>query len=420
MNVQDLKGKRIAFAASGGLDSCTITHWLSRQGVEVVCMTADLGQPDEASVEEIEARMRASGAADFVGVPLQETLAEIGLEVVQAQACYEGRYWNTTGAGRQAIVQGLVAEMQKRDLTVMSHGATGRGNDQVRFQIAAAMLDPAIEVYAPWRDPAFLQRFRGRQQMIDYCEQHGIPIKATRGKPYSTDANLLGLTHEGGLLETLTTPADLVSPAMGQWPEAARDTAATVTLRFEKGRPVALDGETLALAPLFQRLNLLAGRHAVGIGLHMVENRFVGVKSRGIYEAPGMEVLATAYALLMQIVLDRRATELFEGLSAYLARQLYQGYWQDLGSRMARTAVAESAALMTGTITVSLYRGTVRFVSATDIPHSLFNADGSMEAEGSFDHDDAEGFLRILTLQARTLARAGQSKGVKSSAVARN
>jgi argininosuccinate synthase len=410
MNVQDLKGKRIAFAASGGLDSCTITHWLSRQGVEVVCMTADLGQPDEASVADIEARMRASGAADFVGVPLQETLAEIGLEVVQAQACYEGRYWNTTGAGRQAIVQGLVAEMHKRRLTLMSHGATGRGNDQVRFQIAAAMLDPAIEVYAPWRDPAFLQRFRGRQQMIDYCEQHGIPIKATRGKPYSTDANLLGLTHEGGLLETLATPADLVTPAMGQWPEAARDKAAPVTLRFEKGRPVALDGETLALAPLFQRLNLLAGRHAVGIGLHMVENRFVGVKSRGIYEAPGMELLATTYALLMQIVLDRRATELFEGLSAYLARQLYQGYWQDLGSRMARTAVAESAVLMTGTITVSLYRGTVRFVSATDIAHSLFNADGSMEAEGSFDHDDAEGLLRILTLQARTLARAGQTQ----------
>ncbi len=418
MNVQDLKGKKIAFAASGGLDSCTITHWLARQGVDIVCMTADLGQPDEASFEEIETRMRASGAADFVGLPLQETLAEIGLDVVQAQACYEGRYWNTTGAGRQAIVQGVVAEMQKRGLTIMSHGATGRGNDQVRFQIAAAMLDPAIEVYAPWRDPAFLQRFRGRQQMIDYCEQHGIPIKATRGKPYSTDANLLGLTHEGGLLEVLTTPADLVVPAMGRWPEAARDTAAAVTLRFEKGRPVALDGEALPLAEIFRRLNLLAGRHAVGIGLHMVENRFVGVKSRGVYEAPGMELLATAYALLTQIVLDRRATELFATLSGYLARQLYQGYWHDLGSRMARTAVAESAALMTGTITMSLYRGTVRFVSASDVVHSLFNADGSMEAEGSFDHDDAEGLLRILTLNARTLARAGQTKGAKSSAIA--
>lgn len=418
MNVQDLKGKKIAFAASGGLDSCTITHWLSRQGVDVVCMTADLGQPDEASFEEIETRMRASGAADFVGLPLQETLAEIGLEVVQAQACYEGRYWNTTGAGRQAIVQGVVAAMQKRGLAIMSHGATGRGNDQVRFQIAAAMLDPAIDVYAPWRDPAFLQRFRGRQQMIDYCEQHGLPIKATRGKPYSTDANLLGLTHEGGLLEALTTPADLVVPAMGQWPEAARDKAAAVTLRFEKGRPVALDGEALPLAELFRRLNLLAGRHAVGIGLHMVENRFVGVKSRGVYEAPGMELLATAYALLTQIVLDRRATEIFADLSGYLARQLYQGYWQDLGSRMARTAIAESAALMTGTITMSLYRGTIRFVSASDIVHSLFNSDGSMEAEGSFDHDDAEGLLRILTLNARTLARAGQTKGAKSSAVA--
>lgn len=412
MNVHDLKGKRIAFAASGGLDSCTITHWLTTQGVKVVCMTADLGQPDEASFDEIKSRMLASGAEDFVSLPLQETIAELGLKVVQAQACYEGRYWNTTGAGRQAIVQGVVAEMQKRSLSIMSHGATGRGNDQVRFQIIATMLNPDIQVYAPWRDPAFLQRFGGRQQMIDYCEQHGIPVKATRGKPYSTDANLLGLTHEGGLLETLQSPADLVTPLMGQWPENAPERATIIELNFKKGRPVSIDGEALPLPLLIQRLNRLAGRHAVGIGLHMVENRFVGVKSRGIYEAPGMELLATTYALLSQIVLDRRATELFAGLSGYLSRQLYQGYWQDLGSRMARAAVAEAATLMTGTIKVSLYRGTIRFVSASDVVHSLFNADGSMEAEGAFDHSDAEGLLRILTLSARTLARAGQTRGV--------
>ncbi len=408
MNVHDLKGERMAFAASGGLDSCTIVHWLSANGVKVICMTADLGQPDETSFDEIGKRMLASGADAFVGMPLQETLSEIGLAVVQAQACYEGRYWNTTGAGRQAIVQGLVRQMRKHGLSIMSHGSTGRGNDQVRFQIGANLLDPDLKVYAPWRDPAFLERFGGRQQMIDYCEQHGIPIKATRDKPYSTDANLLGLTHEGGALERLETPADFVAPAMGVWPEQAPERAEIVELRFENGRPIAVNGERLSLPLLFHRLNIMAGRHGVGIGHHLVENRFVGVKSRGVYEAPGMELLGTAYALLSQTILDRRASELLATLSDTLARQLYQGYWADLASQMARAAIARTAALMSGTLRVSLYRGTIRFVSAADIPHSLFTTDGSMEAEGSFDHADSEGLLRILSLNARTLARAGQ------------
>jgi argininosuccinate synthase len=408
MNVHDLKGERMAFAASGGLDSCTIVHWLSANGVKVVCMTADLGQPDETSFDEIGKRMLASGADEFIGMPLQETLSEIGLAIVQAQACYEGRYWNTTGAGRQAIVRGLVLQMRKHGLSIMSHGSTGRGNDQVRFQIGINLLAPELKVYAPWRDPAFLERFRGRQQMLDYCEQHALPIKTTRDKPYSTDANLLGLTHEGGALESLATPADFVTPAMGVWPEQALEQAEIVELCFEKGRPTVVNGERLSLPLLFHRLNVLAGRHGVGIGYHLIENRFVGVKSRGVYEAPGMELLGTAYALLSQIVLDRRAAEVLATLSGTLARQLYQGYWADLASRMARAAIAQTAALMTGTLRVSLYRGTIRFVSAADIPHSLFTADGSMEAEGAFDHADSEGLLRILSLNARTLARAGQ------------
>ncbi|KAF0100853.1 MAG: argininosuccinate synthase [Rhodospirillaceae bacterium] len=408
MNVDDLKGERIAFAASGGLDSCTIVHWLSARGVKVVCMTADLGQPDETSFDDIRRRMRASGADEFVAMPLQETLSEIGLAVIQAQACYEGRYWNTTGAGRQAIVQGLVQQMRKLDLSIMSHGATGRGNDQVRFQIGANLLNPDLKVYAPWRDPAFLDSFSGRQQMIEYCEQHAIPIRATRDKPYSTDANLLGLTHEGGALERLGTPAEFVTPAMGVWPEQAPEYAEIIELRFEHGRPIAVNGGRLSLPLVFHHLNAVAGRHGVGIGHHLVENRFVGVKSRGVYEAPGMELLGTAYALLAQTVLDRRATELLTTLSGVVARQLYQGYWADLASEMARAAIARTAALMSGTLRVSLYRGTIRFVSAADTPHSLFTADGSMEAEGSFNHADSEGLLRILSLNARTLARAGQ------------
>ncbi|MDR3423742.1 MAG: argininosuccinate synthase [Alphaproteobacteria bacterium] len=410
MNVNDLKGKTIAFAASGGLDSCTITHWLTQQGVKVICFTADLGQPDETDFGSIEKRMRACGAVDFFAMPLQKEMAEAGIAGIQAQTCYEGRYWCTTPLGRQVTTKGMVEAVAKKGLKIISHGATGRGNDQLRFQLIANMLDPSLSVYAPWRDDAFLTRFGGRQQMIAYCEQHGLPIRATREKPYSTDANMLGLTHESGKLEELSTPAHFVAPEMGVWPEDAPDKPQEVAFRFEKGWPVAIDGKPVDVVQAMKTANELGAKHGIGIGLHLVENRFVGVKSRGVYEAPGMELLGTAYTFLLQLVLDRRTRELFDTLSAYLTKQLYQGYWNDVGSRMAKKAVKETADLVTGDITVSLYKGVVSYVSASNVPHSLFSADSSMESDGDFDHRDSEGFLGVLGVHARTLAKAGQIK----------
>ena len=408
MNAADLKGQIIAFCASGGLDSCTITHWLTGCGVNVVCVTADLGQPDETDFESIGTRMRACGAVDFVGVPLQQQIAEAGLQGIQAQSCYEGRYWNTTGIGRQVTTSGLLPAVKKLGIPVISHGATGRGNDQVRFQLITNMLEPGMQVYAPWRDEAFLQRFGGRLQMIEYCEQHNLPIRATRDKPYSTDANLLGLTHEGGRLESLDTPARFVTPEMGVWPEQAPDKAEMVTVRFEQGRPFSLNGNAVDALSAMQQANAIAGRHGVGIGEHLVENRFVGVKSRGVYEAPGMELLGTAYGLVLQLVLDRRARELLDSLSGTISRQIYQGYGNDVATRMARQGIAETARLVTGTVTMQLYKGIISYVSSSDVPHSLYTNDGSMEMEGSFDHSDSEGFLRVLAVHARALARAGQ------------
>ena len=289
MNVNDLKGQTIGFLASGGLDSCTITHWLTENGVKVVSFTADLAQPDETDFAAIEKRMRACGAVDFVALPLQKEIAALGLQGIQAQACYESRYWNVTGLGRQAITTGALPELMKRKIPVLAHGATGRGNDQVRFQLIANMREPSVKVYAPWRDEAFLSRFGGRGPMIDYCEQHGLPVRATREKPYSTDANLLGLTHEGGQLESLQTPASLVTPEMGVWAWDAPDQPETFTVRFEKGAPVQINGKPVDTLGAFLTANAIGGKHGVGIGVHMVENRFVGVKSRGIYEQPGME-----------------------------------------------------------------------------------------------------------------------------------
>jgi argininosuccinate synthase len=410
MNVTDLKGKTVAFAASGGLDSCTITRWLTEQGVTVVCMTADMAQPDETDFDSIRRRMLACGAADFVAIPLHDAIAEGGLQIIQAQAFYEGRYWNTTGIGRHVIVSGMVGEMKKRGVSILSHGATGRGNDQVRFQLVTNMLAPDFQVYAPWRDPNFLNRFRGRTEMIDYCTERKLPIKVTKDAPYSTDANLLGLTHEAGKLESLHTSPMFVTPGMGVKPHDAPNAPETVTVRFEKGRPTAINGKKVSAYEAIVTANALGGKHGVGICYHLVENRFVGIKSRGVYEAPGMELLGTCYSFLLQLVLDRRARELFDQMSLLIAKQIYQGYGYDQASHMARAAVGTAADLMTGTIGVTLYKGQVIFTSAEDVPHQLYSeANASMEAIGEFDHADSEGFLRVLSVSARAAAVAGQT-----------
>ncbi len=204
-------------ATSGGLDSCTVTHWLRSKGFEVHSYTADLGQPDEENLDAITDRMLGCGAVEATIVPCQTTLAEAGLKVIQAQARYEGGYWNTTSIARPVTVSRILSHLQAEGIDVLFHGATGRGNDQVRFQLSTNMLAPDIDVYAPWRDPDFVAQFPGRQQMIEYCEANGLPIKPARESRYSTDANFLGLTHEAGDLEDVTISPTFVEPGMGVW-----------------------------------------------------------------------------------------------------------------------------------------------------------------------------------------------------------
>ena len=286
-------------------------------------------------------------------------------------------------------------------------GLTGRGNDQVRFQLASNMLDPSIEVYAPWRDPEFVTQFPGRKQMIEYCEANNLPIRPARESRYSTDANFLGLTHEAGDLEDVNIAPWFVEPGMGVWPWDAPETFETVSVRWEEGNPVALNGKGCDLIGLFNETNRIAGKHGVGIGTHVVENRFVGTKSRGIYEAPGMELLGRSYEYLLQFVLDRRARELFDSISRVISRQIYEGYWLDLATTSALAALEPVKRLATGTITVRLYKGQIYFETAEDtsdaMPHSLFTEDASMEAGGSYDHVDAEGFLKVLGVSAKNV-----------------
>lgn len=303
----------------------------------------------------------------------------------------------------------------------MLHGATGRGNDQVRFQLVANMLNPNIDVYAPWRDPVLWEMFPnpketdfpGRTEMIDYCNLHGVPITATHDKPYSTDANLLGLTHEAGKLESLNVPAQFISPGMGVHPKDAPDQAELFTVRFEEGCPVAINGESVSPLDAILKANLIGGRNGIGIGLHTVENRFVGIKSRGVYEAPGMEVLGRCYEYMLQLVLDRRARRVYNEISNTIAEQIYQGYWFDPATRSLRSAVDEFTKMMTSTITVSLYKGNVSFHAVEDesTPHSLYSEEtASMEAIGDFNHADSEGFLAVLGVSARALNVNKQTK----------
>ena len=410
MNWRELRDrgvKVVGGAVSGGLDSCTATHWLSSKGFEVHCFTVDLGQPDEESLDAVSDRMLACGATGAYIVPGQEPLAEAGLKVIQAQARYEGGYWNTTGIARPVTVRAVLPELRSRDIDVLFHGCTGRGNDQVRFQLASNMLDPSLLIYAPWRDPDFVSEFPGRQQMLDYCQKHELPIKPARESRYSTDANFLGLTHEAGDLEDVGIAPSFVEPGMGVWPWDAQEQPEVVSVRWEQGVPVALNGSSLDLVSVFAEANRLGGRNGVGIGTHVVENRFVGVKSRGIYEAPGMELLGRSYEYLLQFILDRRAREFFDHISSVVSVQIYQGYWLDLATTSALAALEPMRRLATGTIAVKLYKGDVYFEGADDtpeaMPHSLYTDDSSMEAMGSYDHVDAEGFLRVLGISAKNV-----------------
>lgn len=408
MNWRELKEKNVDVvggAASGGLDSCTVTHWLTTKGFAVHCYTVDLGQPDEESLDAVADRMLGCGADEARIVPGQTALADAGLKVLQAQARYEGGYWNTTGIARPVTISAILPEFQDKDIPVLFHGATGRGNDQVRFQLAANTLAPSLDVYAPWRDPEFVAEFPGRQQMIEYCQANDLPIKPPNVARYSTDANFLGLTHEAGDLENVEIPPFFVEPGMGVWPWDAPDQHEVVSVRWEEGVPVALNDAKLDLVNVFHEANKIAGAHGVGVGTHVVENRFVGVKSRGIYEAPGMELLGGAYEYLLQLVLDRRARELFDHLSSVIGVQIYQGYWLDLATTSALAALEPISRLATGTIAVRLHKGNVFFEGAENtpeaIPNSLYTDDSSMEATGSYDHADAEGFLKVLGVSAK-------------------
>lgn len=407
MKLHDLKGKKVGVCVSGGLDSRTVTMRLLEAGVDVVCFTADLAQPDESDINDVVVKMDPCGAPTHI-VDLKDEMAEACIQVLQAQAMYDGGYWNSTGIARAVTVKGLVNAMKEHGCTVLAHGATGRGNDQMRFERYTNVLAPEMGVYAPWRDPELLAAFPGRLEMVEYLRKAGIEAFPGGQKRYSTDANLAGLSHEAEDLESLETPSTIVKPTMGVWPMDAPDQEEEVTIRFEKGRPVSIGEEIFSALALIQKANEIGGRNGIGFK-NALENRIIGTKSRGVYEAPGMELISRCLACVYEATMDRRAFALFQSLSKLVADQIYDGRYFDPATRAAMAGIQEFCKSATGSVTVGLYKGNVLFRSLRDCPASLYHEeDSSMEASDGLNPVSSQGFAEIQSVEARALAVANQ------------
>jgi argininosuccinate synthase len=409
MRIEDLKGHKVGICVSGGLDSKTVTTRLKKAGADVLCFTANLAQPDEQDVNDIKLKMAPTGAETVI-VDLRKEMAEAAFMALKSQATYDGGYWNTTGLGRAVTVKGLLGAMRERGCTVLAHGATGRGNDQLRFERYTNVLAPNMKVYAPWRDPALLSEFPGRKEMAAYLKAQGIEAEVGAKKRYSTDANLAGLSHEAEDLESIETPCTIVQPIMGVWPEKAPDRLEVVTLRFERGHAVGINGKTLDPVAAMLEANQIAGRNGIWMR-NALENRVIGTKSRGVYEAPGMELLGAGLRAVYQAVLDRRATKLFNELSRIVADHIYDGRLFDPTVRAALSAIDVLSEPATGTVELGMYKGNLYFHSLKECPGSLYNeADASMEKSEGLNPTSSQGYVEIQSVEAKALARAGQIK----------
>ena len=399
--------KKVVLAYSGGLDTSVIVRWLQETyQCEVVTFTADLGQGEE--VEPARAKAEALGVKEIYIEDLREEfVAEYVFPMFRANTIYEGEYLLGTSIARPLIAKRLVEIAEETGADAISHGATGKGNDQVRFELGAYALNPAVQVIAPWRE----WDLTSRETLLDYCEQPNIPVEQKRGKksPYSMDANLLHISYEGAVLED---PWAVPEEAMWRWsvsPEAAPDQAVEIILGFKNGDPVSIDGQTMSPATLLAELNSIGGRHGIG-RLDIVENRYVGMKSRGCYETPGGTIMLKAHRALESITLDREVAHFKDSLIAKYADLVYNGYWWSPERKMMQAAIDESQAVVNGDVRLKLYKGSVA-VTGRRSDQSLFDeAIATFEDDaGAYNQKDAEGFIKLNALRLRTAAKKGRS-----------
>ncbi|OHV24986.1 argininosuccinate synthase [Rhizobium sp. RMa-01] len=393
---------KIVLAYSGGLDTSIILKWLQETyGCEVVTFTADLGQGEE--LEPARAKAAMLGGKDIRIVDLREEFVrDFVFPMLRANTLYEGQYLLGSSIARPLIAKHLVAIARQVGADAVAHGSTGKGNDQVRFELAVNALDPSIKIIAPWRQ----WDIRSRMQLLDYAEMHGIPVpKDKHGEaPFSIDANLLHTSTEGKILEN---PAEAAPEYVYQRtvdPIDAPDTPETVTIGFESGDPVSLNGEAMTPATLLTAINSFGGRHGIG-RLDLVENRFIGMKSRGVYETPGGTILLAAHRGIESITLDRAAAHLKDEIMPRYAELIYNGFWFSPEREMLQALIDRSQDFVSGEVTLRLYKGSATVVSRTS-PCSLYSADlvTFEESAIAYDHHDAEGFIRLNGLRLRSWA----------------
>lgn len=399
--MSETKIKKIVLAYSGGLDTSVMLRWLKEKyDCEIVCYCADVGQG--AEMEGLEAKARATGASKLYVEDLREEFVrDYVWPALKANAVYEGVYLMGTSLARPVIAKRQIEIAQKENADAVAHGATGKGNDQVRFELTYYALQPKIKVIAPWRE----WEFGGRTDLIAYAEAHGIPVTATIDKPYSTDRNLMHVSYEGGILEDpwAAPPENIFQ--MTQSPENAKRDAEYIEIGFEKGEPVSLDGERLDPVTLLARLNEAGGAHGIG-RVDLVENRFVGMKSRGVYETPGVTILHAAHRALESITMDREVMHLRDSLAVKFAECVYYGFWFAPEFELMRTMIDQTQKQVTGDVRVKLYRGNV-IVQGRRSPCSLYDERvATFEADTVYNQRDAEGFIKLNALRLRLRGNA--------------
>jgi len=398
---------KIVVAYSGGLDTSVILNWLKETyGAEIIAFCADVGQAEE--LDGLEEKALKTGASKcFVDDLNEEFARDFIFPMMQAGAIYEGQYFLGTSIARPLIAKRMVEIARQEGATAVAHGATGKGNDQVRFELTAAALAPDIEVIAPWRDARFRAKFPGRAEMIAYAESHGVPIAASAKKPYSMDRNLLHISYEAGILEDPWFDAgDLKNreyfTTLSVLPEDAPDLPEHVQLEFERGLCIAVNGEKLTPLEVMHTLNKLGGKHGVG-RVDMVENRFVGMKSRGVYETPGGAILHFAHRQMESLTMDREVMHLRDSLIPKYAELVYNGFWFAPEREAIQALVTESQKHVTGTVRVKLYKGGIHSAGVKS-PVSLYNPHiATMEADPTqaYNQDDATGFIRLNGLRLK-------------------
>jgi len=400
--------KKIVLAYSGGLVTSIILKWLKNEyGCKVVAFSADLGQGDELA--PIREKALATGADKvYIDDLKEEFVRDFVFPMFRANAIYEGHYLLGTSIARPLIAKRQMEIAAKEKCDAVSHGATGKGNDQVRFELAYYHFNPAIKVVAPWRE----WDLNSRQALVEYAKKNDIPIPVTKKRPWSSDRNMLHISFEGGILEDTWAEAPEEMYVLTTPPEKAPNKPQYVEVEFKNGNAVAVDGEKMTPAQLLAHLNFLGGQHGIG-RVDLLENRSVGMKSRGVYETPGGTILREAHSAVEQITMDREVMRIRDGLIPEYARQVYAGYWFSPERLMLQTLIDESQKCVNGVARIKLYKGLCRTVGRKSETDSLFNLDfATFEKDQVFNQADAEGFIKInsLRLRIRSLMQANRKK----------